>query len=451
MRNLLGSSGVRGTAMEEITPDLCFKSGLAISSMSRGVYAVGHDVRYTSPLLAAAFECGLRAGGSDTIVLGLVPTPALAFLSRGLSGGVMITASHNPPQYNGFKLFDSSGASWRPPDYRRLAELAVSSPKYAKWDETGSSNARSGTWKYLEWISSRRALGRSWNVGLDPGNGSTSMTASLAFKSAGCGVKAINSHPDPLFKGRGSEPSASALSSLSELVRSKGLEIGFAYDGDGDRFAVVDEDGRYLEQDAALAFAASMMVKRGRKDVVVNVDTSISVDLLVEKEGGKVHRAPVGDVYVLESLLKLGASFGGETCGAWIFPDESLCPDGVLSSLLFLSMLEEAGLAPSEVRRLVPPLYTARKSVPCSGTDKGALMRSIYDSAPGHFQGASVEETDGIRVVLGDRSWVLIRASGTEPTIRVTAESEDGAVAHRLVESAAALIIERIGELRRKE
>ncbi|MDI9608921.1 MAG: hypothetical protein QFX34_01415 [Candidatus Verstraetearchaeota archaeon] len=448
MERLISSSGLRGIAMEEVTPTLFFKCGLAVSSMRPGTYAVGYDVRSTSPLLADAFRCGLNAGGSATVSYGLMPTPALAFLSRGLAGGVMITASHNPPQYNGAKIFDGRGASWKPSDYNSMVNSMKGDMQCRGWDSVGSSKHGAGLHRYLEWLASRRAVSDDWRVGLDPGNGSTCLTAPLVFDSAGCRLEVINSHPDPLFKGRGSEPNEPSLSPLSALVRSKGLDVGFAYDGDGDRFAVVDESGRFLKQDVALAFAASTQVKRGRKDIVVNVDTSSVVDFMVENAGGRVHRAPVGDVYVLEALLELGGSFGGETCGAWIFPEESLCPDGVLSSIIFLSLLEESALLPSEVCRGVPVFHTERRSVPCNSGTKEALMREISSRALGWFGGIGMENLDGVRVSLADRSWVLIRPSGTEPVVRITSESQERSVAKELADRAVSLVKAAMGDLR---
>lgn len=435
--------------MEEITPELFLRLGLALSTAKGGTYAVGYDVRRTSPLLAKAFECGLNAGGSDTISCGLLPTPALAYLSRGVSGGVMITASHNPPEYNGAKLFDGRGASLTQADYSLLLESLRGQLRYAGWESIGSSRGGSGLHRYLDWLESRAQFRRNWHVGVDPGNGSTCLTAAMAMKGLGCGVEAINAHPDPAFKGRGPEPTEAALSQLSELVSSRHLDVGFAYDGDGDRFAVVDEEGRPLKQDLALAFAASMMVKRGNRDVVVNVDTSSVVDFMVEGAGGRVHRAPVGDVYVLESILKLNAPFGGETCGAWIFPRESLCPDGVLSSILFLSMLEDAGIRPSQIREGVPEFHTERRKVPCPGVDKAELISSVAERATGWFSGASVERIDGIRVSFRDGSWLLLRPSGTEPIVRVTSESKERSAASRLADEAVSIINEAMGELKR--
>ncbi len=433
--------------MEEVTPDLFFKCGLAASSIRPGTYAIGYDVRSTSPLLSDAFRCGLNAGGSHAVICGLAPTPAIAFLSRGLAGGVMITASHNPPQYNGAKIFDGRGASWSPSDYLDLVGAVKGSMRYQRWDSVGSSGHGNGLHKYIEWLASRRVLKRGWRVGLDPGNGATCLTAPLAFESAGCKVEVINSHPDPLFKGRGSEPDEHSLSSLSDFVRSEGLDVGFAYDGDGDRFAVVDDKGQCLKQDVALAFVASKMIRRGMKDIVVNVDTSSVVDFMVESAGGSVHRAPVGDVYVLESLLRLGGPFGGEACGAWIFPEESLCPDGVLSSIIFLSLIEESGLRPFEVSCGIPTFYTERRHVPCPKIKKEALMQAISSRALGWFGGAGVENFDGVRVRFPDRSWVLIRPSGTEPVVRVTSESQERALATSLADRGVALVKAAMGDL----
>ncbi len=283
MRGLISSSGFRGIAIDEVSPEMCFSVGLAYGNASRGEFVLGMDPRLSSPLLALSLASGLSASGSDVRLLGLAPTPAVAFYSKGVRGGAMVTASHNPPDYNGIKLFGSNGAAVAQSVYHALVAGIERGPSKAGYSELGAITNGGGIESYLESVSHSQSLSRAWRVGLDPGNGATTITAHMAYCNAGCSPSTINVMPDGRFPGRGSEPAGDALAPLSALVRSKGLDIGFAFDGDGDRFAAVDEAGSPIPQDAALAFVASRLAAQagGRGAVVVNADTSAAVDIMV--------------------------------------------------------------------------------------------------------------------------------------------------------------------------
>ncbi|MCQ5377432.1 MAG: phosphoglucosamine mutase [Candidatus Methanomethylicia archaeon] len=446
MGGLVSSSGIRGVAMEEVTPSLLMRIGIALGSERKGCQIVGHDVRSSSPLLARALACGINASGSDVQFLGLAPTPAVAFYSRKKRGGAMVTASHNPPKYNGVKIFDENGASIAEDRYSALIERSRDSSRVAPWNSPGSTLRGAGLYDYIASTASAARLGKKWRVGLDLGNGASVVTAPVALAEAGCSVTAINIAPDGAFPGRGAEPSEEALSQLSGVVRSKGLDIGFAFDGDGDRLSVVDERGVFIPQDSLLAFVASTMVRRaGAGKVVVNVDTSAAVDIAVEEAGGAVVRTKVGDPHILRSMLDAGAVFGGETCGAWIFPAHSLCPDGLLSSIVLMGLIEEEGLAPSDIAARVPRLSLTRLKIRCEPALKGKVLEGIVPMASGAFKGSSIEATDGIRISMGDKSWVLIRPSGTEPLIRITAEARDRRSSEDLARRASAMVESLVG------
>jgi phosphoglucosamine mutase len=423
MDGLVSSSGFRGIALKEVTPGFCLAMGEAISSLSPGNYAVGHDVRFSSPLLALALSLGLNTGGSDVNYMGLAPTPALAFYSRGNSGGAMVTASHNPPEYNGVKLFDQKGASISLSKYLKIAAMIprADTPGYRP---LGSIRHGDGLIDYIEAVAAAGRSRKDWKVGLDPGNGSTTLTADMIYRKMGIKAKSINVAPDGSFPGRGPEPREDTLGELSELVRSKSLDIGFAFDGDGDRLAIIDEKGKQIDPDTALAFSLARSIKGRKGTVVVNVDTSAVVDYAVEAAGGRVTRSKVGDPYVLEAMMKRHAIAGGETCGAWIFPGISLCPDGVLSSIIFLNLLEEGAMNPSETRAGLPGLVLRRRKVPCQNQVKGTLMIKLEAEVRERYCEEETLSVDGIRVGFSDKSWVLVRPSGTEPVIRITAESQ---------------------------
>jgi phosphoglucosamine mutase len=435
-QELISSSGFRGLAMKEISPDLMMKIGLSLSNFDKGTYTVGQDVRLSSPLLARSLINGLNAGGSNTVLLGLAPTPAVAFYSRGKKGGAMITASHNPPEYNGVKIFNGEGASFSFSDYQSVVS-GFQLPKLAGWDSIGSSAEGMGLSDYVEDVSSASKLKRNWRVGLDIGNGSTAVTASAIMSLSGASVSTLNMAPDGTFPGRGSEPNEDSLSALCTLVRERGLNIGFGYDGDGDRVAVVDERGMFLQQDVALGFVAANSLRGSGGCVVVNVDTSMVVDIMVEAAGGRVLRSKVGDTYILEEMRRKGAVFGGESCGAWIHPERSLCPDGVLSSIVFLNLVEELGIKPSAIGEGIPPLYLVRQKVACPKDLKTSVMSALKEELESALPATKISDIDGIRAAMTDRSWVLVRPSGTEPVLRITAESNSESRSNELADTVS--------------
>ncbi|MDH5811531.1 MAG: hypothetical protein QE160_04595 [Candidatus Verstraetearchaeota archaeon] len=447
MHQLVSSSGIRGLAIKEISPDLCFRVGLSISAQSRGEYVVGHDVRLSSPLFANLLMDGLNAGGSDSIFLGLSPTPAVAYYSKLFSGGVAITASHNPPEYNGIKIFNSRGAPVTSSFYEGL--LSGIPNRYATWDALGSRTDQEGLHEYLEFLCSISKTKKKWRVGIDPGNGATCITAPLVFRLCGHEVYPINMAPDGKFPGRGPEPDPEWLNSLADLIRKNSLDIGFAYDGDGDRFAILDENGVFISQDIALGQMARFFTKQYGGPVVVNVDSSSVVEFLVKSEGGTIHRSKVGDPYIVEEMLKSGAVFGGETCGAWITPHLP-CPDGVLSSILMLNLLEYWDIKPSNLRSGLPIFFLERAKVRCPNELKRLVMRQLKESIPKIYPRAELSEIDGLRVSLHEFEWVLIRPSGTEPIIRITAESKDMGKTKELIKSITHLLNETMEGLKRK-
>ncbi|MCX8181620.1 MAG: hypothetical protein N3D12_00715 [Candidatus Methanomethyliaceae archaeon] len=448
MHRLVSSSGIRGLAIKEVSPDLCLRVGLSLSAQNRGEYVVGHDVRLSSPLLANLLMDGLNAGGSDSIFLGLSPTPAVAYYSRLFSGGVAITASHNPPEYNGIKIFNNRGASVTTLFYERL--LSDISAEYATWDTLGSRRNQEGLHEYLEFLCSISKTRRKWRIGIDLGNGATCITAPLVFRLCGHEVFPVNLAPDGKFPGRGPEPNPESLNSLAEMIRKNSLDIGFAYDGDGDRLAILDENGVFISQDIALGQMARFFIKQYGGSVVVNVDSSSIVDLLIKSEGGTVHRSKVGDPYILEEMLKRGAIFGGETCGAWITPHLP-CPDGVLSSILILNLLEYLDIRPSQLSSGLPNFFLERTKVRCPNELKQLVMRQLKESLPEIYPETELSEIDGLRLSWHDFEWALIRPSGTEPFIRITAESKEQVKAKELIKSIKDILNETMEGLKREQ
>ena len=438
---LFGTSGIRGIANAELTPELALKVGMALASLrGPGPYVLGRDARTTGPFLAMAFSSGIMACGGDVLDLGLLPTGAVAFLTRELRAraGCVVTASHNPPEYNGLKFFRPDSAPLWPEEQREIEEaVGTSSFKLASWDSAGDYRRLDETRRYIDALAGLWEPRRRWRVVLDAGCGSASVVAPEVFRAVGAEVVALNARPDGHFPARSPDPRPDTVGELCSMVRALGADVGFAYDGDADRMVVVDERGSLVPFDVALAaYAAYVVRSRGGGTVITTVEASRSVEEAVEEAGGRVVKTRVGDVAVSMEIARRKAVFGGEPCGAWVLPEVHLCADGILASLAVLRALDEAGLRPSEFFGRVPRFHTVRRKAPCPNELKEPVMEILAGELPGLFKGVrGLVDIDGLRLELED-GWILVRPSGTEPVIRVTAEASRPERAEELAERA---------------
>ena len=438
---LFGSSGIRGLANIEITPILAQRLGSALATMHEGgEVVVGRDARVTGPMLEAALSAGIAACGSDAKLVGLLPTPVIAWLTRELeaNAGVAVSASHNPPQYNGFKVFNARGMSLTEKEQGPVEALMQGGElDYALWDSVGSADEIDAAWMYLDALQEGVELGKDWKVACDLYCGATSTIAADAFEAVGLHASMINSHPDGHFPAGDPEPTTENLRRLGAYMKATGAEAGFGFDGDGDRVMAVDETGTPVSGDRLLAAYAGHVVERGGGGVVVtHVGASMCVEDMVEAAGGKVMRVRVGDAYITEEMEKRRAVFGGEPIGAWIIPEVHMCPDGILSALKLLEALEQRSQTLSQFVSEAPEYPT--RSAKIEVKDKAKAMRGVEQGYRRAFGEATVNRVDGLRLQLAE-GWVLIRASGTEPLIRLTAEGRD--------EKATASLLERGREL----
>ncbi|MEM3579022.1 MAG: phosphoglucosamine mutase [Candidatus Bathyarchaeia archaeon] len=453
---LFGSSGVRGLVNVELTPILAVKVGMAVGTfIGVGRVLVARDARTSSLMFEKALISGLQACGTKVFCLGVAPTPVLAYLTKnlGADAGVMITASHNPPEYNGIKLFDETGMSYGDEHQDEIERLiAHGNFRLAEWQNIGEAIQTDETSTYIKMVLENAKLNKKWHVVVDPGCGATSQIAPTIFKSLECKVTAINAQPDGFFPGRSPEPNAESLQCLAETVKALGANVGVAYDGDGDRVAFIDEKGAFVDFDRVLAAYASYTMKKilGKgKVVVTNVEASMCVERMVEPLGGKVVRTKVGDVYVAEAMKTFGAVFGGEPCGAWIHPQHHYCPDGILSSALLLKALEDEDKKLSEFVADVPFFQVLRRNIRCRNEIKHVVVEKAADRLKSCFPDyRDISTVDGVRLALED-GWVLVRASGTEPLVRLTVEGESLKVAEKIMEKAAnvvAKVVEDFGK-----
>jgi len=426
-QRLFGTSGIRGVANLEISPSLAYEVGLSLADkLGEGRVVIGYDTRTSSQMLSLALVSGVCSGGLDATILGMIPTPTLAYLSKALRarGGAMITASHNPPDYNGIKLFTGEGIAYNRKLQQQIEQAARSEKfRVVHWKSIGEIEFSDESERYIKMITDKVVLEKRWNVVVDPGCGAGSLIAPEVLRLLGCKVASINAQVDGTFPGRKPEPSRENLVELSRVVRILKADIGMAYDGDADRVVFTDERGEFIEQDRALGAFASYALRKRKGTIVVPVDTSLSVEKTVRQNGGRLIRTKVGDVYVANAVKKYSAVFGGEPCGAWITPEFHLCPDGILHSALFLKALEESGEKPYKFVSRVPKYYLLRRKIACPERSKQKAMSEIEKKLCKYLSKSSrLIKVDGLGFQIED-GWMLIRPSGTEPILRVTSEA----------------------------
>jgi len=393
---LFGSSGIR-RRFDQTLVDTALKVGSAMAGQSSDII-IGMDTRTTSPLLANLVISGIMGNGGTAHNAGIVPTPTVAFNTRTAHAGCMITASHNPEEYNGLKLFNPDGSSFTLSQQAEM-ETLLQTPHWADWQHQGTIQNFDAIsphkYAILEQVNIRHGL----PVVIDCGSGAGGMLTPSLLADAGAKTTCINCDISGHFS-RPSEPLKEHLSYLGDMVKKTGSSCAVVHDGDADRMMAFDNKGRYIDGDHLLMLF-SRYLSAGK--VVTTSDASMIIEGIAD-----VRRTPVGDSYVSEELRKWG-DFGGEPSGAWIFPKISLCPDGPYAAALFCEIASEWDVA-SELDAM-PAYPILRESF-------------MYENAREIVTSLGAQSaTDGIRVADGD-GWYLIRASGTEPKIRITAEGK---------------------------
>jgi phosphoglucosamine mutase len=413
---LFGTSGIRGLANTEISAELAINIGKVLGSLYKSVI-VGHDPRTSSEMLLHAVISGLLSTGCEVHTAGMVTTPTLAHSARNFECGVMITASHNPPEYNGIKFFNPDGSGFNVEQMQQIEDrIEEKKAIVAKWEEIKGLNKYHGAVE--EHI--QRILKDIDDINLkivvDCGCGAASNITPYLFQRLGCEVITLNCQPDGFFSARPSEPKPENLSHLMKAVVASKADLGLAHDGDADRVVAVDEKGNYVGGDSLLALFARCEAK---KSIVVPVNASMAIDKVVGSV--EVIRTKVGDVYISNMIKDKSADFGGEPSGTYIFPRQSLCPDGIFAGVRLAELVKKEPLS-SQVSTL--PKYPRKTgAVLYPGKDKSDIVRLIYDKLQ-EIEHSEMSTEDGIKAKF-EHAWVLVRASGTEPKLRITVEAED--------------------------
>ena len=442
-KKLFGTSGIRGLIGLEVTCELALNVGksLAYYLGNEGSVVIGYDTSTTNQMLDQAICAGLLESGVDVIKIGMVPTPLVGYATEKLDAdaGVMLTASHNPSQYNGIKLWNKNGMAYTSSQEARIEEIYANKDYISvEWENVGKLTVNEEIkGKYIDDLVDMVDIKEGLKVVVDCASGAGSEISPLVFRKAGCEVTTLNSQPDGFFPGRNPEPNAENLQTLMKTVVAIGADLGIAHDGDADRMITVDENGNISPFDSLLA----LISKQFDGDIVTTVDAGLCMD---ESVKGEVIRTAVGDVNVAEVIIERDASFGGEPSGTWLHPDFCMCPDGILSGLRMAEIVSRDGKL-SELLAEIPSYPNIREKITCSKEAKIKVMENMEDLLKDAFDDiVDVNSLDGVRLTFADDSWVLVRPSGTEDYIRITLESRNGQRAEEIRDICAKIINENL-------
>lgn len=443
---IISVSGMRGIIGGNLTASIAAEYGSAfgtflqaVSDAERLSVCIGMDSRPSGQMLKSAVTAGLTGAGVDVIDLGLVTTPCVGISLRelGCAGGVVITASHNPIRYNGIKLLLSNGIAPSPDVAEKIRKLFFDK-NFTCADSTGCGKVTSDETaderyiaKVLAIIDKEKIAARKFRVALDSVNGAGGPVTKKLLAELGCEVSAVNDEPTGQFS-HNPEPTVENLADFSRSVKTEGVDIGFAQDPDADRLAIVDENGSYIGEEYSLALAAKYIFRQKTGDAAANLSTSRMIDDIARKAGGRVVRTPVGEANVASAMLEHDCIIGGEGNGGVIDLRVGPIRDSLVGIALVLQLMTETGKSISELVGEIGGYYMSKDKFSAGQDEK----QRILNSAKKIFAGAKLNETDGCRFDFDD-GWLHIRASNTEPVIRVIVEAKDRVTAQKYIDAVA--------------
>lgn len=428
-----------------LTPQLARAFAQAFGTyVGAGRVVVGRDTRSSGPMLQHAVQCGLLAAGCEVVDVGVLPTPTIQIYTAasGARGGLAITASHNPSEYNALKMFNAAGLFFNHYERSELLDIYHQSAFREATDaemqtvkQELDGPMRLHLDRVLATVNCDAIRARRFRVALDAVNGAGAVMSPEFLRDVlGCELHAISIDPDKPFP-RVAEPRPDTLGELARLVREHGCDIGFGQDPDGDRLAVVDQTGHVLDNDDVLAVAVDDVLARQKGDVAVNLTTSMVIDDVAARHGCRVHRTPVGEANVVEAMLASGAVIGGEgSNGGIIYPAVHSCRDSYTGMALWLNRLAAGAETVSGLVGNLPRYSRRSATVPFEHGRLGAFMQALARRWPE----ARIDRRDGLKLVLKD-GWIHARASNTEPVLRVAVEAKSEGRAAELFTQAEAL------------
>ena len=426
MAKFFGTNGIRGVFPEDFTLEFVHDMTLAIGTyFERGSVLIGFDGRESSPVISKVVSAALNSIGIDCNIAGIISTPCLEFAVKtlGYSGGMMITASHNPPQYNGIKPVAKDGVEVSREDELIIEDIYLQKRWIENPENWGTTKKEERSIEiYLKGIisqiDSKLIESKNFKVVLDLGNGTQAVSAPEFCKMMQCKTFLINQNIDGNFPGRGSEPTPQNLSELSKTVIENNADFGIAFDGDGDRSIFCDNKGNILTGDkSALVLTQHILKKNPNSLIVTCLNSGSNIEVLAEKFNSKVIRTKVGSVEVSRKMVHTNALIGFEENGGFMYGKHNQVRDGCMTLALMFDLLATGKSLSDEIASL-PPSFTTKDKVSCSPENASKLISTLKKEFPGS------DTTDGIKIIIDHKNWVMIRPSGTESIVRIYSEAE---------------------------
>jgi phosphomannomutase len=427
-------SGIRGIVGETITPSLINQVGSAFAEFcGRGTVVIGRDSRPTGSAIEKGLESSLLLSGCAVVNIGIVPTPTVQIMVEHLkaAGGIVISASHNPIEWNAFKLIGGNGSFLTAGEIERFFSLMEGQFSYRAWNGIGTVTRDDGAGdihidRVLSVINAGLIRQKKFRVALDSVNGAGSVITQKLLRELGCEVAPIHCDMTGVFP-RGAEPVPEHLSDLSKKVIASKADIGFAQDPDADRLAIVDERGRPIGEESTLTLVTEHQLAKKTGRVVINLSTTKAIDDVARKYGASVVRTRVGEINVVEEMMLRGARIGGEGNGGVISPEVHLGRDSLVGIGYVLEMMAERSKSVSDLADGLPRYFMKKGSVKLAG--KG-IDASLLPRLKREYKEQGISDIDGLRIEFSSHpdfegGWVHLRPSNTEPIFRIIAEGKD--------------------------
>jgi phosphomannomutase / phosphoglucomutase len=453
---LFGTNGVRGVFGKEFTLDLVVDLSYSLATFfGKGPIIVGYDGRNSSPILSKIVCSVINSAGIDVGNAGLVPTPCLQYAAKrvGYNGGIMITASHNPPEYNGIKPTANDGVEISREDELKVEEIYYSK-RFSKIDGFGTDYTNetiidSYIKTVLSLVNVEKIRQRKFTVAMDIGNGAQARVAPVLLNKLGCKLITINGNIDGDFPGRGSEPTPENLMTLSNMVKNSEADFGVAYDGDGDRSLFCDEEGKVHWGDMVGTAIVRYLLKTKHRgaEVVCPINTTMALSLVAKEADSKVIHTKVGSVEVSREMLRRKSFIGLEDNGGFMYGKLNEVRDGAMTTALVLEMLSLSGKEEqtlSHTISLLPKIFQYKTKFRCPTRQ---IANTIVTMCIEHGSPKKIETLDGAKIWIDEETWIMVRPSGTEPFVRMYAESVDSSLLNSKVSEYRRLIESKISNI----
>lgn len=443
-KHLFGTNGIRGIVNKDLTPEMAIRVGSAIGTFfGHKTLAISYDARTSGPMLAKAVIAGLTSTGCNVLLAGMLPTPTLQYAVKchKCGGGIMITASHNPPEYNGIKVVWSDGIEISHEQELEIESLYLNEKmKLAEWNALGEIHELTGAIdEYIDAIKTHidvlSITRKHFHVVVDPANSVGSLAAPRLLRELGCRVTTLNANIDGTFPGRLPEPRPENLKDLAVTVKAVDADLGVAFDGDADRSIFVDENGEIHMGDKTFALVEKHFLKENAGEKIVTpVSSSTMIKEIADDYGGKIVWTKVGSVTVAQTMKKLKAKLGGEENGGIFYGPHQPVRDGAMSTALMLNIMAQTGKKVSKMIAELPKYFIEKAKIECPENSKEKVLKKLTEQA----EGLNTNTIDGVKIWFADKSDILIRPSGTEPLYRLYAEAKTKEKASRLINEYSA-------------